>query len=160
MGFRTTWVKRQPKEKAAIGFEPMNRGFAIRSLSPLGHAAKTPADPPVAGGKIDTYIVRFDNGQVQTTRPRPARHSMRKWAPTTSYKIVAPTHPRDTPGPLHYRRWQRGLPRWEPGPILKAPDCSCRPCGVERYRGRTTGPRTTNPSVDDGRERHTKTGRA
>ena len=25
--------------KAAVGFEPTNRGFAIRSLSPLGHAA-------------------------------------------------------------------------------------------------------------------------
>ena|SRR5688572_16843016 len=26
--------------KAAMGFEPMNHGFAIRSLGPLGHAAK------------------------------------------------------------------------------------------------------------------------
>ena|GEM_PF-4055526 len=27
------------KTKAAVGFEPTNRGFAIRSLSPLGYAA-------------------------------------------------------------------------------------------------------------------------
>ena len=27
-------------EKAAMGFEPMNNGFANRRLSPLGHAAR------------------------------------------------------------------------------------------------------------------------
>ena len=27
------------QEKAGVGFEPTNRGFAIRSLRPLGHPA-------------------------------------------------------------------------------------------------------------------------
>ena len=31
--------KEGKKEKAAIGFEPMNKGFADLRLRPLGHAA-------------------------------------------------------------------------------------------------------------------------
>ena len=32
---------RAQKEKAAVGFEPTNNGFANRRLSPLGHAANS-----------------------------------------------------------------------------------------------------------------------
>ena len=36
--------------QAAVGFEPTNHGFAIRSLSPLGHAADD--DTPGLAGAL------------------------------------------------------------------------------------------------------------
>ena len=36
-----SWPKKRGNEQAAMGFEPMNNGFANRRLRPLGYAAKT-----------------------------------------------------------------------------------------------------------------------
>ncbi len=33
------WIERPKNRKAEMGFEPMNNGFAIRPLSPLGYSA-------------------------------------------------------------------------------------------------------------------------
>ncbi len=97
----------------------MNRGFAIRSLSPLGHAAETPAGPPDAGGKNDTYIVRFDSRQVQMTHPRPSPVFYAKADTDNKLQKRRPPPPAIRPVRYIIGDGNAGRPRWEPKRILK-----------------------------------------
>ena len=65
------------EKQAAMGFEPMNNGFAIRPLGPLGYAADRPdmtteANPPMS----DTQVSDL-NGRLGRCQPDPGPLNVR-----------------------------------------------------------------------------------
>ena len=73
------------REKAEVGFEPTNNGFAIRPLSPLGYSAREGKDYPLKpkpasrtlplkarrpGRCIVRAFFRFGGGRIRTHETR------------------------------------------------------------------------------------------